>query len=272
MRIAFFDSGLGGITVLHEGIRRFPQESFTYYADTLHVPYGTKPKHEVKQYIFEAVDTIMKQDIKALVIACNTATSIAIAELRRKHPAIPIVGMEPAVKPAVQLSRLSGRRVLVLATPLTLRESKYIELVNRIDDMSIVDSLPLPELVEYCESLQFDKTLMKAYFSAKFAPYELDSYGTVVLGCTHYPFYRPILSELLPKHIQIIDGSSGTVNRLGELLASQSLGYTEESESFGSGDVQFACSDNSGEYLLKMEQALHIYKDNNRQEITGIKE
>jgi glutamate racemase len=255
MRIAFFDSGLGGITVLHEGIRRFPQEDFMYYADTLHVPYGTKPKDEVKQYIFDAVDAMMKTDIKALVIACNTATSIAIAELRRKHPSIPIIGMEPAVKPAVQLSRLNGRRVLVLATPLTLRESKYIELVNRIDDMSIVDSLPLPELVEYCESLQFDKALMSDYFTAKFASYKLERYGTVVLGCTHYPFYRKILTELLPKHIQIIDGSGGTVNRLGELLADHSLPGGS-----GSGDVQFVCSDNSPEYLLKMGQALEIYR------------
>jgi glutamate racemase len=255
MRIAFFDSGLGGITVLHEGIRRFPQEDFLYYADTLHVPYGPKPKDKVKQYIFEAVDRMMQADIKALVIACNTATSIAIAELRLKHPSIPIIGMEPAVKPAVQLSRLNGRRVLVLATSLTLRESKYIELVNRIDDLSIVDSLPLPELVEYCESLQFDRALLSDYFTAKFAPYRLEHYGTVVLGCTHYPFYRQLLAELLPKHIRIIDGSGGTVNRLGELLANRSL-----HEGTGSGDVQFVCSDNSQEYLLKMKQALELYQ------------
>jgi glutamate racemase len=259
MRIAFFDSGLGGITVLHEGIRRFPNEDFLYYADTLHVPYGTKPKSEVKQYIFSAVDSMMNKDIKALVIACNTATSIAISELRRFYTTIPIVGMEPAVKPAVALSRRTGRRVLVLATPLTLRESKYIELVNRIDDMSIVDSLPLPELVEYCESLQFDRTIMKAYFNEQFAQFNLNDYGTLVLGCTHYPFYRQILAELLPTHIQIIDGSSGTVNRLNELLSSHSL-----LNGSGSGDVQFVCSDESREYAAKMEKALRIYSENNR--------
>ncbi|SFL94508.1 glutamate racemase [Paenibacillus sp. 1_12] len=256
MRIAFFDSGLGGITVLHEGMRRFPQEDFYYYADTLHVPYGTKPKQEVKQYIFEAVDRMMQLDIKALVIACNTATSIAIAELRSVYTSIPIIGMEPAVKPAVQLSRANGRRVLVLATPLTLRESKYIELVNRIDDLSIVDSLPLPELVQYCEQLQFDETVMANYFTAKFAPYDLNNYGTVVLGCTHYPFYKLILRKLLPKHIQIIDGSSGTINHLDELLVSHSL-----LESSGCADVQFICSDNSPSYLQRMEQALNIYKN-----------
>jgi glutamate racemase len=257
MKIAFFDSGLGGITVLHEGIRRFPREDFLYYADTLHVPYGTKPKDEVKQYIFAAVDTMMKKDIKALVIACNTATSIAISELRRIYTTVPIIGMEPAVKPAVELSRRSGRRVLVLATPLTLRESKYRELVNRIDDMSIVDSLPLPGLVEYCESLQFDRTIMRAYFSEQLANYDLNDYGTLVLGCTHYPFYRPILAELLPKHIQIIDGSSGTVNRLNELLLSHSL-----LEGSGSGNVQFVCSDGNPDYVAKMEKALRLYTEN----------
>lgn len=254
-RIAFFDSGLGGITVLKEAMTQLPHEQFLYYADTKHVPYGSKPKEDVKRFILDAAADIMRNDIKALVVACNTATSIAIAELRVRY-AIPIVGMEPAVKPAVEMNRPLGRRVLVLATALTLRESKYHELVNRVDDLSIVDSLPLPELVPYCEALQFDEAVLADYFRRQFEPYDLNEYGTLVLGCTHYPFYRQLLAKLVPPHISIIDGSRGTVRRLRELLSAHSL-----LNDTGSGDagVQWMCSGRDGEYIRKMQQALELY-------------
>src|SRR5690606_11353196 len=104
------------ITVLNEAMTQLPHEDFIYYADTLHVPYGTKPKDEVKQYILNSIAEVMQEEVKALVIACNTATSIAISELRSLYT-IPIIGMEPAVKPAVEMNRHLGRRVLVMATP-----------------------------------------------------------------------------------------------------------------------------------------------------------
>ncbi|MDB5055281.1 MAG: Glutamate racemase, partial [Bacilli bacterium] len=255
MRIAIFDSGLGGITVLNEAMKQLPRESFLYYADTLHVPYGTKPKLEVKQYIFDSIHSIMKKDIKAIVIACNTATSIAIADLRNAF-GVPMIGMEPAVKPAIEMNRLTGRRVLVLATPLTLRESKYNELINRVDDLSIVDSLPLPELVEYCEKLNFNDAFIADYFINKLSSFNLVEYGTIVFGCTHYPFYKHILTELIPTHIRIIDGSMGTVKQLNKILSSQEL-----LNDSGNQSVEFICSDRNKEYINKMEQALKIYSE-----------
>jgi glutamate racemase len=257
MRIAVFDSGIGGITVLSEAVNRLPYENFIYFADTLHVPYGTKPKEEVRGYIIAAMNTIMQEPVKAIVIACNTATSIAISDLRA-HTDIPIIGMEPAVKPAVEMNRISGRRVLVLATPLTLKESKYHELVKRVDDMSIVDSLPLPELVPYCESLQFDERIMTDYFRTKLALYDWAEYGTIVLGCTHYPFYKTILARLLPSHIQIVDGSAGTVKRLNEILLKHSMLNDQ-----GSTDITFKCSNDDTAYIAKMKQAYTFYRHNN---------
>ncbi|RTE02866.1 glutamate racemase [Paenibacillus whitsoniae] len=250
MKIGVFDSGIGGITVLHEAMRRLPREDFIYFADTLHVPYGTKPKEDVLQFVKASAETIVQHDVKALVIACNTATSIAINALRQ-HYALPIVGMEPAVKPAIEMNRASGKRVLVFATPLTLKESKYKALVSRVDDAGMVDSIPLPDLVRYCESLVFEGPAIRDYFAGILQDVDLSVYGTVVLGCTHYPFYRKLLSELLPGHIQIVDGSKGTVNRLIQLL--QERGALGQG---GSTDVTWLCSDNSPAYLRKMPEAL----------------
>lgn len=255
MRIAFFDSGLGGLTVLSEAMKELPQEDFLFYADTLHVPYGTKAKEDVKSYIHHAMETIMKEEVKAIVVACNTATSMAISDLRKAYP-IPVIGMEPAVKPAVEISRSSGKRILVLATPLTLKESKYRDLVRRVDSMHIVDSLPLPELVEHCEALNFDQKVMNAYFTKQFESFDMNEYGTIVLGCTHYPFYKRILSDLLPDHIRIIDGSKGTVNRLIQVLSDRDL-----LSSRGSQDVKLFNSSRSTEYTEKMEKALSIYRE-----------
>ncbi|MFK4301607.1 glutamate racemase [Paenibacillus sp. RC254] len=264
MKIGFFDSGLGGITVLSEALRRLPNENFVYLADTLHVPYGTKTPQEVCGYVKASVQTILKEDVKALVIACNTATSIAVAELRNEYH-IPIIGMEPAVKPAVEMNRANGKRVLVLATPLTLKQSGYAALVSRVDDHGSVDSLPLPELVHYCEQLNFDRTLMAEYFNRKLSAFDLNLYGTVVLGCTHYPFYKEILKGLLPSHIQLIDGSQGTVRRLKQVLSELNLlvspakaGQSQE------GHITFLCTSQDEGYVHKMERALEIYAEHEK--------
>ena len=149
VRIAFFDSGIGGLTVLHQAIKQMPQEDYLYYADTDHVPYGRKTKEEIRQYVQEAVDFIATQDVKALVVACNTATSVAIQSLRARY-SFPILGMEPAVKPAVRNAVIS-KRVLVTATPVTLREQKLQDLLFQVDQNHKTDLLPLPKLVELAE-------------------------------------------------------------------------------------------------------------------------
>jgi len=137
-----------------------------------------------------------------------------------------------------------------------LKQAKYADLISRVDDSHIVDSLPLPELVEYCEALNFDPKTIRDYFLKKLEGFDLNQYGTVVLGCTHYPFYKTHLQELLPGHIQIVDGSAGTVNRLVQVLRERGL-----ENGSGNGSVMFQCSSGSQDYIEKMRQALQIYRE-----------
>lgn len=218
--IGFLDSGFGGITVLSEALKQLPNENYIYYADVEHVPYGTKTKDEVRTYIFEAVEFLVKQGIKALVVACNTATSIAVKDLRSMY-SFPIVGMEPAVKPAVQNG--NGKRVLVLATPLTLKEEKFHNLVQRVDTEHIVDYLAFPELVELAEHMVFDYDKVIPVIKEKLSTFDVSNYKTFVLGCTHFPIYRNVFKKVLPDSIDIIDGSVGTIKHLSHLLEENNI-------------------------------------------------
>ncbi|NUU62778.1 glutamate racemase [Paenibacillus agri] len=218
MRIGIFDSGVGGITVLHEALKQLPMEDYIYYADTLHVPYGPKPKEEVRTYISNAVEFIVEQQVKAVVIACNTATSVSIDELRARYD-IPIIGMEPAVKPAVEHNRRGNTRVLVTATALTLKEEKLQNLITKLDNEHIVDLLALPGLVHFAEELEFSEEAVLPYLREQLQGYDWSHYETVVLGCTHFSFYKDMFRKLLPEGIHIIDGNRGTVNHLKRTLA-----------------------------------------------------
>lgn len=234
MRIGIFDSGIGGLTVLKDALRLLPNEDYLYFADTKHVPYGVKPKEEVRQYIFEAVDFIAEQGVKALVVACNTATSVAINDLRDRY-SFPIIGMEPAVKPAVE--KVSGRRVLVTATNTTIREEKLQNLVERLESEDIVDLHALPGLVEFAENFIFDDNTVIPYLKSEFSKYNLEDFGAVVLGCTHFIFFRSQLKKMLPPGVDIIDGNIGTVNRLNSMLKAANLAVSE-----GQGNVVFYSS------------------------------
>ena len=216
MPIGFFDSGVGGVTVLAEALKQLPHEEYIYYADTQHVPYGPKPKDEIKGYIFSAVDYLAGCGIDALLVACYTATSVAVNELRQRY-AFPVIGMEPAVKPAVK-STGGGKRVLALATELTLKEAKFRDLVSAVDPEHIIDSLPMPELVELAENLTFDDAVVIPCLQKKFAVLDLVSYGTVVLGCTHFTFFRDSLRKVLAPGTNIIDGAEGTLRQLRHKL------------------------------------------------------
>ncbi|UOO38237.1 glutamate racemase [Oscillospiraceae bacterium CM] len=215
MLIGFFDSGIGGLTVLHESLKTIRKADYVYYADIDNVPYGAKTASAVKEYVFKAADSLTGLGVGALVIACNTATSVAIEALRQKFD-IPIIGMEPAVKPAVENHK--GKRILVTATALTLKQDKLKRLITRLDCEDIVDFLPLPGLVEFAEKLDFDTPAVKAYLNDALSPFDLSHYQAVVLGCTHFVFFAPVFKALLHPAIEVIDGNKGTVNRLLDAL------------------------------------------------------
>ena len=215
MRIAFFDSGIGGLTVLRQAVAALPNETYLYYADTRHAPYGVKSKAEVRTLCFEAIDFLAAQSIDALVVACNTATSAAIAELRSRY-AFPIVGMEPAVKPAI--AKNAGKKILVFATSLTLRESKLETLIDALDKTRKVERRELDGLVAFAENFEFDTPIVLRYLQEKLSNVDWSQYETVVLGCTHFIYYRDMLQALAGRDVQFIDGNEGTVNRLVSLV------------------------------------------------------
>ncbi|GIO42134.1 glutamate racemase [Paenibacillus apis] len=232
MRIGFFDSGIGGLTVLHQALRFLPHEDYLFYADTLHVPYGEKTKDEVREYILDAVDFIAAQKVKALVIACNTATSIVIEELRTRYD-FPVIGIEPAVKPAIERWAGKQKKVLVLATNLTLKEKKYNDLVQRIGQGESVDSLPLPGLVQFAENFVFDEEKIVPYLEKELSLFDLNQYGTVVLGCTHFPYFENSLRRVFPKDVDFISGSIGTAKHLKQILE------LKNQVNQGTGDILF---------------------------------
>jgi glutamate racemase len=218
MRIVFFDSGVGGLTVLREASRRLPSECYLYYADTLNVPYGTHSKEEVYGFVADCIEDILRShEVSAIIIACNTATSVAVDGLRKRY-SFPIIGMEPAVKPALQSVRESGRRVLVTATPLTLKEDKFRRLLGKLEAPSQVDTLGLPGLVRFAEEGTFGGPEVLAYLREQLAPFELERYGAIVLGCTHFVFFQEAIRELLPPHVLVMDGNAGTVNQMVRVL------------------------------------------------------
>lgn len=211
MKIAFFDSGVGGLSVLHHAMKALPEEQFVFFADEDHVPYGVKEKEQVLQYVDEAFRFLMTQDVKAIVVACNTATSVAVAEMRRKYE-IPIIGMEPAVKQAMDL--YGNRRVLVTATPITLRGEKMRMLMEQLNRERLIDRLPLPRLVVFAEHQEFRSPEVKSYLEQAFSPYDFSQFSSVVLGCTHFNYFKDSMRELLPEHVRFVDGNAGTVHEL----------------------------------------------------------
>lgn len=218
MNIGIFDSGIGGLTLLHQAMIQLPEENYIYYADTAHVPYGIRTTEQVIGYVDEIIAFMVQHKCKAVVIACNTATAAA-AELMREKYAIPIVGIEPAVKPAVEKS--DGKRVMVIATPLTIRERKLQSLLHKIDDSHLVDLQPFPRLVTFAEERVFDTPEVRNYIEETLQPFDLTQYAEFVLGCTHFNFFKDIFDEVLPKGVQIIDGSRGTINQLCRVLEGQ---------------------------------------------------
>lgn len=216
MKIGIFDSGIGGLSVLHEARRVLPGEHYLYFADTAHVPYGTKPKEEIRGYIFDAVGFLRDAGCDAILVACNTATSVAIDDLRATFD-LPIIGMEPAVKPAVQAG--DHRRVLVFATEMTLKEPKFHNLVSKVDNEGVVDYLSLQKLVLLAEGFEFGDEHVMPYLRSRLAQVDVAAYSHVVLGCTHFVYFRPQIRRLFPENTVILDGNAGTVQHLKNLVA-----------------------------------------------------
>ncbi len=213
--IAIFDSGLGGISVLKQFKQQLPHENYLYFGDSLHAPYGIKDKEEIIRRCQEICDYFIKQEIKAIVIACNTATSAAATTLRANYD-IPVIGMEPALKVAAH--NKSKQNIVVMATPFTLKETKFKSLLKEYSESNTVNCIACNELVEIVENKQLsNETLVNKQLNTYFESIDMSNVQSIVLGCTHFSFYIPYLHALFP-HINIIDGNKGTVNHVKEIL------------------------------------------------------
>lgn len=243
--IGMFDSGVGGISVLREAVKILPNERFVFFGDTFNAPYGTKPRETVLALSQNVVRELVSRGAKAIVIACNTATSAAAADLRAEYSSLPIIAMEPALKPASLLHR--DGIVLSLATPGTIAGEKYAHLYSLYGDGVI--SLPCPGLMEFVERGQLDGDELTAYFQNLFAPYQNKKVEAIVLGCTHYSFLKKNIASFFPG-IPLLDGNEGTVRQLRRRLEEQKLLAPENS----AGSVELLSS--GGQEAIERMKAL----------------
>ena len=220
--IAVFDSGVGGISVLRQLKKLMPNERFLYYGDSANAPYGTRPTEQVRKLTLEAVEQILCKSIKALVVACNTATAAAILPLRQIYPNLIVVGIEPALKPAVD--QFPGGRIGVMATPVTLREEKFDALLRRFENTASVSKIPAPGLVELIESGKTDEIEVEILLKSILSPY-IGKLDALVLGCTHYPFTAKAIRNILGPQVVLIDGGEGTARETKRRLLEADLLY-----------------------------------------------
>lgn len=248
--IAVFDSGLGGLSVLRALRRQMPQEWFLYFGDSANAPYGSRPTEEIRALTLRSAEQLFRAGAKALVVACNTATSAAIEELRARYPERIIVGIEPALKLAVE--RHPGGKILVMATEATLRERKFAALMERHSGACTICKCPCPGLVEFVERGELDSPALHACLRAELGRHLTPPPDAVVLGCTHYPFLRTAIARTVGASCELLDGADGTARETQRRLKEAGLLRTA-----GTGAVDLTDSDPSvlplAERLLNAE-------------------
>jgi glutamate racemase len=238
--IGIFDSGVGGLSVLREVTRQFPAEDLIYLADQAHVPYGTRSRQKVMGYANGIVRYLLSKESKLIILACNTASAVALAELRKRYPDVPFVGMEPAVKPAAAGTR-SGV-VGVLATPATFQGDLYASTVKRFARGVKIIQETCPGLVDQIESGKIDHPKTSKILNDALRPMLAEGVDEVVMGCTHYPFVIPQIKEIVGENVRVIDPAPAVAKQVGRLLQEYDLlagsNQTGNIEIFTTGDPQ----------------------------------
>ncbi len=219
--IAVFDSGVGGLSVWREIVALLPCESTLYLADQAHVPYGSRPPAEIAALTRSAVAWLRARGAKLVVIACNTASAAALHEVRAQWPDLPIVGMEPAIKPASLRTRAG--KVGVMATPGTLMAQRFHSLIERFAEGVEVYPQVCPGLVEWIEAGRLDDAEVEAQLRAWLAPLLSAGIDELVLGCTHYPFVMPLLRRIVGDGVEIIDPAPAIARQVRRLLQAHDM-------------------------------------------------
>jgi len=249
--IGFFDSGVGGISVLREAVKLMPNENFIYFGDSLNAPYGTKSVTDVQDLAVKNAEMLIGMGVKAIVIACNTATSVSADILRLKYPHIPVIGVEPALKPA--LLHKENPKVLVMATEVTLREKKFKALLEKYSDLGEVFPLPCPGLMEWVEQGVLEGEAVEEFLENILLPYK-NKVDAVVLGCTHYPFLKDVINKIVGENVVIFDGGAGTAKELKRRLAELDM----ENKGNEKGTVEFLNSKGSDREKALCEKLFYL--------------
>ncbi|MDD3336055.1 MAG: glutamate racemase [Eubacteriales bacterium] len=247
--VGFLDSGLGGISVLREALQQLPHEDYLYYGDTANAPYGDKSPEEILQLTHRGVDKLTALGCKAIVIACNTATSAAAGRLRQEL-CLPIIGMEPALKPAALLEGTGS--ILVMATRVTLALPKFQTLMEKYGENAI--PVPCPGLMECVESGKLEGDEVNALLGKILSPYRRQPVKAVVLGCTHYPFLRKAIASFFAPGVPLIDGNAGTVRQLKRRLSEENL----LSDGLAGGRITYLSSCEDPKVIERMQRMLEL--------------
>ncbi len=227
--IGVFDSGLGGITVLREIRKLLPAEDLVFFGDSINAPYGTKPVETIREIAMDRAAHLYAKGVKAIVVACNTATSAAIQKLRETYEDIPVIGIEPALKPAIE----SGEhpKVIVMGTPTTIREVKFRKLLKEYEDRGEIIPIACPGLADLIETGDIDGYAIRKYVEDLLFEFRDTGVDAVVMGCTHYPFIGHVVQDYLGHNVRILDGSAGTARQLKRKL--EEKGWLNDSQKEG---------------------------------------
>ena len=233
--IAVFDSGVGGISVLRQLRKIMPDENYIYFGDSANAPYGSRSTEEVRALTLAAAEKLITEyPVKALVVACNTATAAAIETLRETYRDLIVIGIEPAVKLAAD--HFPGGRLGVMATEVTLREEKFDHLMHRFDGNCTIYKIPAPGLVKLIEAGKSDTAETDALLQELLGPY-VGKLDALVLGCTHYPFVSRRIGKVLGSRTELLHGGKGTSRETKRRLEAAGLLYD------GPGHVEIISSD-----------------------------
>ena len=222
--IGVFDSGLGGVSFLREAVKKLPNESFIYYGDNKNAPYGDKSEEEIERLALGCTEFLMEKGVKAIVVACNTATGSAI-NLILERVELPVLSVEPAIKPP---SDIGGQgKILMLATAATTKMARYHELKSRMKEPSRIIDVPCSGIADIIENGVFDPKAYETILDEKLSGYKGMEIDAIVLGCTHYIFISEAISEYAARNFKgsctIYDGNEGTARRLRHVLEEKNM-------------------------------------------------
>lgn len=255
--VGVFDSGFGGVSFLRNALIELPSERFIYYGDNKNAPYGDKTEAEILTLAENAAESLVDRGVKALVVACNTATSAAINVLRERL-SVPVVSVEPAIKPACELP--GDGKILMLATLATTKLSRYRALQNRMPDPGRIINVGCPGIVERIEKGEIGEDAFDDILSGRLSFLEGERIDGIVLGCTHFPFIAPAISRYASKHFEgecrLFDGNAGTARQLRRVL--ESKGLTASPDSVPEQRVVFLSSGDRGSLEPIFEMLLKV--------------